>query len=67
MVGVFSWNDVEGFFAFNFDFDLKLTFSQGHKIFSTLCHQRLPFRTQHRIITHRTITIELAEYLAEMM
>ena len=29
MVEVFSWNEVDGFFTFNFDF--ILTFSQGHK------------------------------------
>ena len=29
MVGVFSWNDVDVLFTFNFDLDLILTFSHG--------------------------------------
>ena len=31
MVGVFSWNDVDVLYTFNFDLDLKLTFCQCHK------------------------------------
>ena len=32
MVGVFSWNDADVLFTFNFDSDLKLTFFQGQKV-----------------------------------
>ena len=30
MVGVFSWNDVDVLFIFNFDPDIKLSLFQGH-------------------------------------
>ena len=40
LVGVFSCNDVDVLFTFNFDLDLKLAFSQDHKtqMYATICH-----------------------------
>ena len=55
--GVFSLNDVDVLFTFNFDRDLKLTFSQGHKRFV----QHYAIDGYHFVlgISHITIAIEL--------
>ena len=59
MVGVFRWNYVDVLFTFNFYCDLRLTFSQGHKILK--CFQQYAIDGYQFVlgISHRTIIIEL--------
>ena len=64
MIGVFSWNDVDVLFTFNFDLELKFTFSQGFRILRFFEHYSIDgYHFVLNIIYHRLIKIELKLWL----